>query len=182
MKLQALSCQHCGAPIEVPIHVQFVTCEFCDARLQVCQEGSVAYTEVMDSIDQKTDRIADDIKKLKAESELARIDRDWSNERESFMVRDQDNIVRKPNKIGTVFGSGFMVIFGIFWTFMAGSMNPMFVMFGLFFIVVAIFGGIAMFMKAERFESAQRRYRQRRQDVLTKIHSDGEPFQFDDRH
>ena len=38
-KLLNLSCNHCGAPLQVPEETKYLTCTYCSSRLQVEHSG-----------------------------------------------------------------------------------------------------------------------------------------------
>jgi DNA-directed RNA polymerase subunit RPC12/RpoP len=57
MELISLSCNKCGAPLEVPINANFVTCSYCKSRLAIHSTENAYYTEVLGEIDRKTSKI-----------------------------------------------------------------------------------------------------------------------------
>ena len=82
MKLLALNCNHCGAPLEVPEKANYLTCTFCQTQLSVQRSGGAAYTEALEKLDERTEQIADDVEILKLQAELDRLDREWTSGRE----------------------------------------------------------------------------------------------------
>ena len=48
MELISVSCNHCGAPLEVPPGANYVTCAHCGSRLAVKRTGSAVYTELLE--------------------------------------------------------------------------------------------------------------------------------------
>src|SRR5690348_14705850 len=84
-KLEALSCSHCGAPIQVPEGTQFVTCAHCGSRLVVKRNETASYTEVLGHLESTRARISKDMELVRLESELERIDREWQMEREQYL-------------------------------------------------------------------------------------------------
>ena len=45
MKIMSLSCNGCGAPLDATSETRFITCQVCEARLQVVHEGTTVRTE-----------------------------------------------------------------------------------------------------------------------------------------
>jgi hypothetical protein len=64
VELLSLSCNKCGAPLEVPAGTNFLTCSYCKSRLAIHTSGSAFYTEVLEQIDQKTTQILDKVDTL----------------------------------------------------------------------------------------------------------------------
>lgn len=188
MKLLTLTCQQCGAPLEVPAKIKQLTCQFCGTRLQVQRTGSAAYTEVLDEVAESVARVAETTEQLRIEQEISRLDREWQLGRERFMVRGKDGQLSVPGKTGVMFGGAIAVVFGIFWMLFAGgiatligsgihaagggplSLLPgLFPCFGLLFIGVAIFGTISAFRKADDFARHQQQYHAERSRLLAEL-------------
>ena len=180
MKLFSLSCQHCGAPLEVPARVKQLTCQFCGTRLKVQQTGSAIYTEALEEITETTSRIADNTDYIKLQNELERIDREWSHEKENFMVRGKDGQLSVPSRTASLVGGIVVVGFGILWTLFAtgiagagfgraGAIAGIFPCFGLLFIGFGAFTCIHNYSKAGDFELRQRQYHQQRQKVVDEL-------------
>lgn len=175
MPTEAVLCSQCGAPLDVPLGVMFVTCKQCGVGLRVKHEASVAYTEVMEKLSRTTDELSEQVAGLQRSQELDRIDREWQRERESLMVTSKHGRTYVPTVesgvLAMVVGGGF----GIFWTIMAcgmtGAMSghgpasgfgAIFPVFGVIFTVLAVVLGISNIEKAKRYKRAERSYRQRR--------------------
>ena len=78
MKLIALDCNHCGAPLEVPRKLRSVTCAFCNTKLAIKHEGSAIYTEAIE-------QIAAGVEKLVKQGEVEQLDREWEMRRKGFV-------------------------------------------------------------------------------------------------
>jgi hypothetical protein len=172
-ELLSVSCNHCGAPLQVPASLQFLTCTYCGSRLEVHRANGAAYTQVLEAIDERTQKIAADVAEIKARERLEQIDREWMIQRERFMVRDKQGS-SIPSTGGAVIGSIVVAVFGIFWTIMAISMGaPCFVpLFGVFFVVMGIANGISASNKAAGYSSAEAAYQEERDRALSKLRSD----------
>jgi hypothetical protein len=169
MKLLSLSCGHCGAPLEVPENTKFVTCTYCSSRLEVLRTGGAAYTEVLEALNERTEKIADDVETLKLESRLDRLDRQWMLERERYMVQDKHGHRRFPSKTGSVIIGVFVIGFAIFWIAMTMQHGGPLVIFGFLFIVLAIFVLVTNLRKADQYERRRRRYERQRSRILRDI-------------
>ena len=156
MQLLSLTCNHCGAPLEVPGEARFVTCTHCSSRLAVQRSGGAAYTEVLEVLDQRTEQIADDVEKLKLENRLERLDREWMLQRDQYMVHDNHGRRHFPSKVGSLFAMVFVIGFAIFW--MAVAQHAAAILFGLVFIVVAAGLFLTRIVKANEYECRRRRY------------------------
>ncbi len=91
MKLEALSCNKCGAPLDVPSSANFATCSYCNSRLAIKREGGAHYTEVLDRIDTRTERMSGDLTAVRLHSELERLDREWHQADQGFTTRVQQS-------------------------------------------------------------------------------------------
>src|SRR3954451_15924160 len=91
-QVTSVACNHCGAPLDISPTTQFVTCAYCGYKLQVHRSASSVYTEVLESIDQRTQRMEQDIDQIKRQNELERIDREWSMQRDAMLVRDKQGV------------------------------------------------------------------------------------------
>ena len=78
MLLESLSCGNCGAPLQVPNNASYVTCLYCRSSLAVKRAGGAAYTEVLDRIDERTERMSEDLTAILLHNELERMDREWA--------------------------------------------------------------------------------------------------------
>ncbi len=119
MRVLSVTCNHCGAPLEVPKKAKFVTCSFCSSRLAVHHSGNAVYTEVLESIEQKTAEIAEDVETIKHQNDLERLDREWMMGKQQFMVRGKHGEYRVPSTAGSVIGMVLAGGFGLFWMSMA---------------------------------------------------------------
>lgn len=170
MKILSLSCDKCGAPLDVPAKVRRVTCTYCNSRLEVRRTGGTAYTSLLDSIDERTARIAEDVAALREEQELERVDREWQMERARHLVQGKRGEYI-PTRSGSLVGGLLAAAFGVFWVGMTLSMGApgFFPVFGVIFIAVAIFGAVRGASKASSFENARRRYQRRRRETLRSL-------------
>lgn len=178
MNAETLNCNNCGAPLSVPGAAKYVTCTHCGTQLAIRRTESVAYTEKLDVIVERTEQIAEQVARLAQDNELERLDRQWAAEQEQFMVRDDKGNKSLPNSALSLVAGGFMAVFGLIWTIGAASMGApgFFVAFGVVFILFALFMAVAGYAKANDFQAALRQHRRRRADFLRgKTGASGQP-------
>jgi hypothetical protein len=193
MQLLSLTCQHCGAPLEVPAKITHLTCQFCGTRLKVQRTGSAAYTETLEEVAQSVARVADNTDQLKLEQEIARLDREWMMSRDQYMVRGKDGQISVPTKTSAAIGGAIIVVFGLIWTLVAAGMagavgfginqvggGPLSILPGLFpcFGVLFVIGGIVMavtaYGKAINFEEHRHAYQAERSRLLSELRVKGQ--------
>ena len=164
----SLTCNHCGAPLDVPPGTRFVTCAHCGSRLEIHRSGNALYTEVLEAIDQRTQEIAQDVDVIRRENEIERLDREWQMRREELMVRTKRGGAQTPSVAGGIVGAVFAIGFGIFWMIMTSRGGaPAFVPFvGMVVAAIGIIGGISNVSKATRYADEQQRYEQQRARLM----------------
>ncbi len=170
MKLESITCNSCGAPLDVPEDANYVTCTHCNSRLAVHRTQSARFTEVIDDLREQ-------VAKLTQQNEVEALDREWQAERQSMLVTDKHGNSQIPTKTGTIVGGIIVSVFGAIWTILAAGITSqiplgeakLFPLFG----VVFVFAGIAMsfysYRKAEEYEKAHRSYRERRAKLLSEL-------------
>ena len=158
MRIESLTCNNCGAPLEVPEGANFIRCNHCDRQLAVRRDSSVTYTELVQQVAERTERLTDQVVQLSYQNELNSIDQAWERERESLLITDKRGNRREPSYVGAAIGGVLLSGFGLFFTAAAGPL-------GLLLIVAGLFVGLFGWFKAAEFERARRRYRRRRSQV-----------------
>jgi LSD1 subclass zinc finger protein len=162
MNLETIACNQCGAPLSVPEGAKFITCNHCHANLAVRRNESVRYTEMVEKIAEHTANLAEQVAHLRYQNELERIDREWQQERDSFMITDKDGARHEPSEGAASIVFVLVIAFGIFWTIVAGAMFPPFALFGILFVGAAIYQMVSMRKKAQEYQQAQQAYKLRR--------------------
>jgi hypothetical protein len=163
-----VSCNHCGAPLRIQSTTNFATCGYCGAQLEIKRAGGAVYTEILRSIDSRTQRIEQDVNHIKRQNQLEQLDREWMLRREQYMTQNKDGSRSVPGPVGGIVAAVIAVIFGVIWmagAASAGAPAP-FVLFGLLFIAVAIVGAITGIGRSARYVDAERAYLRQRDDLL----------------
>ncbi|MES2464066.1 MAG: SHOCT domain-containing protein [Armatimonadota bacterium] len=112
------------------------------------------------------------------ENELARIDREWDQEREAYLVTGRYGARHLPSEgsglAGIFLGGGFALV----WTVLAFSMGApvVFALFGIVGVIAAVGMGIAEMEKAERYRETERRWRKRREALLSRARERQQPL------
>jgi LSD1 subclass zinc finger protein len=180
MEMTKVSCNGCGAALQVPEGARFVTCRYCNASLEIKRTESAVYTETLERIDQRTAAMAEDLDAIRQGQEMERLDREWALRRAGFMRLSKDGTEREPSVaagvLSIVIGGGF----GLFWTVMAfgitsrgmgmGAPGPVmiFPLFGVLFIAGAVVMGLMTISRALRLQQAQREYERRRGEMAAR--------------
>lgn len=165
MQLTTISCNSCGAPLQIPASARFVTCKHCSAQLAVKHNDSVTFTELLGEIGQQTQQITADVAELKYRQQLEDIDRQWEQERESYMVTGKHGHRHLPSTSGSVIGGIMVVVFGVFFVAAAGRAGPIPVLFGLVFIGFGLVACITSYAKADAYQQAEQAYHRRRSEA-----------------
>ena len=180
MELSTVSCNKCGAVLQVTDSARFVTCRYCGSQLEIKRTDSAVYTEVLDHIDQRTAEMADDLDAIRRETELERLDREWALRRDSLMIRGKNGSTSRPSVIGGLIMMFVVGGFGLFWTIMAFAITAgashagapgavaIFPLFGILFILGAVVMGITTMSKASTYDREEQEYQQRRTQILAR--------------
>lgn len=173
MKVTKVCCQGCGADLQIDESIRYVTCNYCNTRLEVVHDKTVTHTRQLEKIERTTDRMANNLKVIELQNDLERLDREWESQRRGFMVRSKDGHLSEPSAFGSVVFGIILVIFGIFWmSITANGASPMFPLFGLLFIAFAFFNMVNGAKKASLFKARRSRYHGERQRLVSRL--DGE--------
>ena len=123
------------------------------------------------------DDLREQVAILTRQNEVEALDREWEAERQSLMITGKHGHTHVPTKSGTVIGGFIVSGFGILWTIFAVGITSqipvgfakMFPLFGVIFVLAGIAMSIQAYRKAEQYERAERRYRQRRATLLDRL-------------
>ncbi|MBC8128638.1 MAG: hypothetical protein H8M99_15985, partial [Gloeobacteraceae cyanobacterium ES-bin-144] len=157
--------------LEVDESIRFVTCNYCNARLEIVHDATVTHTKQLDKIEQTTHQIAGNLKVIELQNDLERLDREWEMRRNSLLVRGKDGQVTEPSAIGSAFAGSIGIGFGIFWIFLTGSNQGMqaFSLVGLLFIAASIYGIFIGYSKAGAYRKMMSDYELQRYRLIALI-------------
>jgi len=177
MKTINLTCNHCGAPLEVAEGTNFVTCRFCSSRLAVEHSESAFYTRVVEAIEQQTNALSQDLETIKLQNEIERLDREWQMDREQLCHRTKSGRLVEPTATEAGCLALSQIAFGLAWfglfAFAAAALDHAIPgLFSIIGLVIAIFG-IVVFSKgigkAHYFESRRSAYDSRRTRLVAEL-------------
>lgn len=182
MEVISLSCNHCGAPLDVGAQVKFVTCSYCQSRLKVMQSSNSAWTEVLDDIRESQKRveatandIAEDLEVIKAQNDLEQFDREWDKEQQRYLVRDRNGNLRDPEsthdgKLALLFIIPGIIFLGFFMSF-ASNMNapPLFIFFPVIVVIIIVLGALSSLSESKAYSKRVEIKNQRRQLLLKRL-------------
>ncbi|HET6249931.1 MAG TPA: hypothetical protein VFE47_19735 [Tepidisphaeraceae bacterium] len=179
IQVLSITCDHCGAPLEVPPGTRFVTCRYCNSRLEIHQNGGAAYTEVLEAIDERTQHIAEDVETIKLQNQLNQLDREWMVDRENYAIRNKQGHSLPPTTgggAGAIFGLVFASVFIVIWIIASASMGApfFFPLFGVGMLVMIFIGVISSLKKTGDYRNALGVYERRRQKLLNALRDRGQ--------
>src|SRR4028119_96003 len=96
MEIESLSCNKCGAPLDVPTSADYVTCGYCGSALAVRRTGSAHYTELLVRLEQHTEYLAGRTEYLRLRDEVEALDAEWQRERKRYLTRRLNRSLRAP--------------------------------------------------------------------------------------
>ena len=108
------------------------------------------------------------LRQIRAQNEIARLDREWELERENYLWADRNGSRQIPS-VGTALAMMVVsALFGVFWIAMVSSTNgpPIMSAAGVLIIVVGLGVGINIIGKASAYEQAESAYQTQRQKLL----------------
>lgn len=91
-----------------------MTCMHCGTQLAVVHEGGAAYTEKLDQLAERTEKIEDKVDQLHRQQQIASLDREWELAQQGFLVKGKDGHTSIPSAGGAIFsclaGIGFCIL------------------------------------------------------------------------
>jgi hypothetical protein len=161
-------CIHCGANLRIANDATHVCCQYCNSELHVIHEGDRAITELVQEIQHGLGQKLD---VLRVQNELERLDREWSMERENYMVSEKGGGRSVPSATGSIIMGIIAVVFAIFWiggASSAGAPGP-FVAFGVVFLIVVIVSVINSVGKAGAHDTGEQKYHSARRRLTQEL-------------
>ena len=158
MRLIPLTCAQCDAPIRVKEGQRSVVCEHCETQLLIQKSAESIHTEIVEEILRRTNRLAQEVKALKAERNLKSLDRGWRRRRTRLARRSPDD---QANPMITII---FLSLAGCIYLLMSE--------FWLLGIMTMVLGASIAFAVTRRrmgIERARQAYRKRRRRLVAKV-------------
>lgn len=166
-ELRQVACQGCGASLDVGPTTQFVTCNYCNARLSVEVSASSTFTKVLDAIEKRTARLEEKLDAAEDRDALEALDRNWKAERRRFLLRRKDGSKTEPSvSIGVAVIAVGLLGGAIFAQIAGGHGADEMALFGLLFALGGVGIGVHTIVQAKRFETARMLYEGEREAIL----------------
>lgn len=97
VKMSKIACQQCGADLEVNEEVRFLTCRYCNSRLEIVHDPSVSYSRILDQLVQKQTSIENELKLIRLHRKLHELEQGWESYRQSVSSRAKDGQLVDPS-------------------------------------------------------------------------------------
>ena len=171
METISVQCNHCGAPLQVVEATRFVTCQFCNSRLEVKRTGSSIFTEEVAQIAKNTGKMAESLEVIALQSELERLGREHGHEHAGENVRRAE---RGPAGCVGIVMMAMITAFGIFFATSSSEAGApsIFAIFGAEFALIGVLsiGKILLTMaRPSEPDVGEHRYEARRAELVRRI-------------
>ena len=170
MKITKVCCQGCGADLQVDETIRFVTCNYCNARLEVVHDVTVTHTKQLDQIERTTHDLAKKMNIIELQNDLEHLDREWEKFRDAVLQRDEKGQLCEPSAGGSILIGILGIGLSVLW--IAGSFSnhsPVMAFLSLPIIAISIWfmknGG----KKAELYQVQRYRYSTARKSLLQRL-------------
>ncbi len=177
MTLEPITCNNCGAALDVPPETNYVTCAYCGSRLEVTRTPSVVYTQVLQQLDARTQRLSADVGQLQLDRELALIDREWEQQRQMYLLRDRTGATIEPGRPLTAWSVGLTVVVIaalamstiLFSNLFGGEYGLAFFLIALVGVGLMIWGTFNRISQATNYQRAKNEYQARRAAITQRF-------------
>jgi len=167
MKLEALTCNQCGAPLEAPAHLEYVSCRHCGARLRVHRTADALFTEVLGQIERRAEQWGQELSAVRRRERLEEMDPQWARGQveEIRRARRRARQGLTPLEMGVI---GFEALFAggfLFFAHRSGA-PPWFLGWGAFVVAGGLVGLFFYIRDAVEREAAVAEFEARRAELL----------------
>ena len=167
--METVTCGGCGAPLSIPDNVEYVACRFCQAQLHVQRNQSVVFTEVLQSLQKQTERLANNTEILRLQQNIEFLDKEWKDESAEFTTPDSHGCMVFPDRESVAIEGKIMVAAAVIGTIAVFFFQPLLSLIGLLCVVAAVGNAKLRQEKVARFEVKQAAYQQKRNDLLDRL-------------
>ena len=164
MRITHVRCHGCGAGLTVNETVRFVTCNYCNAQLEVVHEPSVTHTKLLEEVVRSTEHLASRMKVVELQNDLLKLERDWDQVRERCLIRDQQGTLQEPSVItAKMIAGAAMIVIPLLTYANAQTMDVRSA-----FLIGGVLAAVAFFVvrgtlaHAREYESTKAAYRKKR--------------------
>ncbi len=179
MEIESLSCNNCGAPLEVPTSADFVTCGYCGSPLAVRRTPSAHYTELLERLEQHSDYLARRAEYLRLRDELEALDAEWRRERRRHAIRNWRGSLQTPTRsylITNIIAAVVACALTAWWFYATATANAgpgaaFFGWIGAVVSLIAVIRAVGTANKVNTYNIARQAYQQQRIGLLNAINS-----------
>ena len=179
MELETLSCNNCGAPLDVPLAANYVTCAHCGSRLVVQRSASVHYTEVLerlDKLDSRTHNVEAELRAMRLEKAIEELDDSWRVQSRKFAAIGKNGSISMPTGGDVYFYIALAIIAVVaspfVFSYASGAMPPfvpVIVILFVLLVVISIWGAFRADQNYKAFVQTESRYKARRTSLLNEL-------------
>ena len=177
MEIESLSCNNCGAPLDVPFSADFVTCGYCGSPLAVRRTGNAHYTELLERLEQHSEYLAGHAEYLRLRDELEAVDTEWQRERKRYLIRRLNGSLKAPTRtylIGSIAVAIVTCVLTVWWFFAtasAGSAASFFGWIGAVLSLAALVNAVRINGRVSSYNLAKQEYQQQRKELLNAMYA-----------
>ena len=104
MAVERLTCNSCGAPLEVPSSANYVTCNHCSTQLTIRRQENVTFTESLERLAERTDQLTEQVENLSGQNESQRwiVNGSWNAKTTWSAARMVSVAFRRVEKLSAV--------------------------------------------------------------------------------
>lgn len=173
MKVTALACNNCGAPIDVPDSTSYATCSHCGANLAIHRNATACYTEAVNKLNKAAKVLDGRVQNVLHQQRLHTLDRQWEQERRGFMMENQHGgLQAPPTRLQAILFSIALVVFCGIWTSVSVGFIEHFGMMVLVGPGIAVVGLVVIWLahgKHQGFQQAKADYERKRHALLLEM-------------
>lgn len=161
-----IRCESCGASLRPPEGVRYVTCNYCDASLEVVRDSSTSHARMLEDLGERTGRVEKQLDEIRAREEIASLETAWRKYLASVSLKRGRKPPLPPSKEAA---SGYLIV-GVFITVLACVLSG-----GVAWWLagVAALLGFSMTwhlhrmerLRAEAFDQVRKRYEMRKREL-----------------
>lgn len=86
--------------------LRFLTCNYCNARLEIVEDAATTHTRLLEGIEQRTKKIERDVEAIRLRGELDQLDEAWAKYEARVDPRDEKG--RRTEPVGGIMAVGLV--------------------------------------------------------------------------
>lgn len=149
-RLISLACYRCGAPLEIPDDLRFVTCSHCGTSLTVEREGDAFFTRELKELAETTRDINEKVDELHAAVMADRREQDWADEQAQALLGSPQGLFHSIGMIQKVMAVVMSVPIAAFFLFVGWQFHPIV---GLVMACIPLMGALSFVLISHQITS-----------------------------